>query len=145
MKLYDAISTRKSCRTFKKEPLSNEKLEAIENAVKSFDVLYPDVTLHYRFAQETKGFFNVKAPYYLIISGTGDKRDQEAAGFLFQQLMLWLSLHGIGAVWMGGSKVPAKGWSSNDIIPIAFGAPEGPINRTTAELNGKRFLRLRTM
>lgn len=137
MKLYDAIAIRKSCRKFSTEPLNAAKLQAMEAAIASFDLLYEDVKLSYRFVKRTKGMFNVLAPHYLLISGTGDVREQEAAGFLFEQLMLWFATQGIGAVWLGGSKDTSKQLSAFDIIPIAFGTPEVVIHREIAEFKRK--------
>ena len=137
MDLFDSISRRKACRHYVAEPLSDKELLEIETALKAFKPLYPDAPLDYRFASETKGIFHVKAPHYLIISGEGKKGEEENAGFIGQQLMLWLDSHELGGVWLGASKDATKGRSKFDIIVLAFGKPEGWPHRKISEFKRK--------
>lgn len=137
MDLFDSISRRKACRNYLAEPLSEKQLAEIKTALNTFKPLYPDTPLDYRFASETKGIFHVKAPHYLIISGQGKEGEEENAGFIGQQLMLWLNSHDLGGVWLGGSKDAAKERSGSDIIVLAFGKPEGSSHRTMSEFKRK--------
>ncbi len=139
MDLFDSISQRKSCRKYIAKPLSKEQLEEIKTALNTFEPLYPDTPLNYRFTTETKGMFHVKAPHYLIISGQGKKGEQENAGFIGQQFMLWLNSHELGGVWLGASKDATKAHNSSDIIVIAFGKPDGSPHRTLSEFKRKRI------
>lgn len=137
MDLFDSISRRKACRKYVAEPLSEMQLEEIETALHTFKPLYPDAPLSYRFASETKGVFHVKAPHYLVISGQGKKGEEENAGFIGQQLMLWLDSHELGGVWLGASKDATKERSNLDIIVLAFGKPEGSPHRAISEFKRK--------
>lgn len=139
MDLFDSISRRKACRNYVAEPLREELLVEIETALNTFKPLCPDAPLNYRFASETKGIFHVKAPHYLVISGQGKKGEEENAGFIGQQLMLWLDAHGLGGVWLGASKDATKERSSLDIIVLAFGKPEGSPHREISEFKRKQI------
>lgn len=137
MDLFDSISRRKSCRKYTGQPLNNGQLDAVEAAIAGFEPLYPDLPLSYRFVAETKGMFHVQAPHYLIVSGQGKEGEQENAGFLFQQLVLWFDAHDIGCVWLGKSKGLEENTAGKDIITIAFGLAEGSVHRGQAGFQRK--------
>lgn len=139
MDLFDAINRRKSCRKYISEQLSVKQLEEIEAVLKTFDPLFTDAPLSYRFTTEVAGMFHVKAPHYLIISGQGKEGEQENAGFIGQQCMLWLNAHELGSVWLGASKDATAQRDSSDIIVIAFGKPEGSPYREEAEFKRKNI------
>lgn len=137
MNLYDAITTRKSTRKFTIKSLSDKELDEMIITLKKFDLLYSDIKLDYRIVSDTKGMFNVLAPHYLIISGQGKKYEKENAGFVGEKFVLWLHTKGIGSVWQGKSKDKGKGYSKNDIIVIAFGRAEVPIERELSQFKRK--------
>lgn len=130
MDLFEAMWRRKSCRKLSEDAFSADELAAIDEAVAGFDRLYPDVELHHQFFTKAKGKFGVKAPQYLMISGNGDPRDPESAGFLYEQLILWFDMNGIGSVWLGetcDAQVGSKG--ANDILAIGFGHSHESVHR----------------
>ncbi len=137
MDLYHSISRRKSCRKYTQEPLTTSQLDEIKNALDSCEPLYPDAPITYRFTSETKGMFHVKAPHYLVFSGTGKDGEQENAGFIGQKLMLWLDAHELGGVWLGASRDATKQHTKRDIIVLAFGKPEGTPHRKRSEFKRK--------
>jgi nitroreductase len=57
----------------------------------------------------------------------------ENAGFMFEQLVLWLSANNIGSVWLGGTKDEQPDPEGHDLITIAFGEPTVPIHRSESE------------
>jgi nitroreductase len=129
MELYSSIFQRKSSRKYDMQPLSEKMLEEIEEAVKGFEPLYPDIKLEHRYAKKAKGQFFVKAPHYLVISGQGSEGELEAVGFLYQQLVLWLDARGIGSVWLGSTKDAEAEDTSKDIIVLAFGNTMEDVHR----------------
>ena len=137
MDLFNSISQRKSCRKYIDEPFTLTELEEVKEALEGFEPLLPDLPLNYRFESRTKGMFHVKAPHYLIISGKGKEEQEENAGFIGQQLMLWLNARGLGGVWLGGSKDASENRKSSDIIVIAFGKIQGSPNRQLSEFKRK--------
>lgn len=137
MNLFEAISRRKSCRSYAGQPFDRERLEEIRRAIDGFESLYPDVPLAYRFAAQTKGLFKAEAPHYLIVSGQGKNGEPESAGFIYQQLVLWFDTHDIGSVWLGMAKDLAQNHDGKDIITIAFGQPKGEVHRGESEFKRK--------
>lgn len=137
MDLYHSIGRRKSCRNYKQEPLAPSQLAEMKQALDSFEPLYPDAPIEYRLTSETKGMFQVKAPHYLVFSGRGEEGEQENAGFIGQQLMLWLDAHDLGGVWLGASKDATAQRTREDIIILAFGEPEGSPHRAVSEFRRK--------
>ena len=133
MDLFDYIYKRKSCRKYILEPFSSDDLKEIKNKLDSFELLFKDAPISYRFVSETKGLFHVLAPHYLIFSGVGKEGEQENVGFVGQQLMLWLNSQNIGAVWLGASWDVSSDYSSSDIVVIAFGRSDGSIFRDVSE------------
>ena len=137
MDLFHAIYQRKACREYLDEPFSQEELAEVEAVIKGFDALFPKVTLDYRFIKKTKGMFHVEAPQYLVISGSGKEGEQENAGFIGEQFILWLNTRGFGATWLGASKDADKNQKHKDIIVIAFGKVKGSPNRKLSEFKRK--------
>jgi len=137
MDLYISVFKRKACRDFTQEPLSDETLEEIFQAIEAFQPLYPDVPLSYRLVSQTKGLFRVQAPHYLIVSGEGRDGEKESCGFIFQQLTLWFNAHGIGSVWLGVAKEKKHGRNQRDLMTLAFGMTKGSVDRRVDEFNRK--------
>lgn len=130
MDLYSSIFRRKSCRSYTGQPCSSAQLKELEAAIAGFRQLYADVPLQYRLVQEVKGTFKAAAPHFLIVHGQGKAGEMESAGFLFEQLVLWLDANGIGSVWLGNAKDSAQPDAGNDIITIAFGEGSEPVHRS---------------
>lgn len=139
MNLYNAISKRKATRQYLDTPLDSKVLDGMIEKLKSFELLYLDSPLEFRVVNHTKGFFNVEAPHYLIISGKGSIHEKENAGFVGQRFVLWLHTIGIGSVWLGASKDKGKARSKNDIIVIAFGNAKVSIERELSEFKRKKI------
>lgn len=139
MNLYPSISTRKSCRSYDPSPLDPATLAQIDDAIKTFTPLIPDAPLSWRIVNQVKGFYHVRAPHYLIISGKGQTDEKVNAGFLFQQLVLWFDAMNLGCVWLGESKDAGAARAKTDIITIAFGRPIEPAHRTAQEFKRKEI------
>lgn len=137
MDLYSSIERRKSCRKYNMAPLALDVLESIRDAVGGFEPLYPGVPFGQRFIAQAKGGFLVKAPHYLIVSGQGKAGEPEAAGFLFEQLSLWMAAKGIGSVWLGGAKDVEPNRDGVDLIALAFGTPAEAIHRERTDFSRK--------
>ncbi|MBA4698262.1 MAG: hypothetical protein H2212_02410 [Ruminococcus sp.] len=137
MNLYNSIFQRKSSRKYVMQPLPQQLLIDMENSIKGFEQLYPNLPLEYRFAKKTKGMFSAKAPHFLIISGQGRPGELESAGFLFQQLVLWMDAKEIGSVWLGSAKDTESSGSKKDIITLAFGQSTEEVHRVKNSFNRK--------
>lgn len=133
MNLYNSIFQRKSCRDYDMQPLDAALIQQIEAAITGFEPLYSDGRLSYRFCSKVAGRFTVKAPHYLVICGDGSPGELENAGFVYQQLCLWLDAMGLGCVWLGSSRDSERGRDENDLIVLAFGKTLGSNHRSAAE------------
>lgn len=137
MDLFNYIFKRKSCRKYILEPLSSNQLNNIKKKLDSFELLFKDAPISYRFVSETKGMFHVLAPHYLVFSGVGKDGEQENVGFIGQQLMLWLNSQNIGGIWLGATRDVRPDRSNSDIVVIAFGRSATPIFRELSEFKRK--------
>lgn len=137
MDLYQFINRRKSSRDYTQELFSAEELASFEGVINEFAPLYADVPLKYRFTTKTKGLYNVKAPLYLVVSGEGNEREIESAGFLVEHFVLWLDSQDFGSVFLGSSKDVDKNLSGKDLIVLAFGTTEGPVHRDISAFKRK--------
>ena len=139
MDLYNQIFLRKSCRKYDMTPLESTCLEEIEAFIKTMSPLFPHVTISHRLAgpDGVKGMLAPKAPHYLIISGKPDPHRDLCAGFLFQQLDLYLSARGLGSCWLGVTKGRKTPSGEPDILSICFGKAQGSATRTGAEFKRK--------
>jgi nitroreductase len=85
-----------------------------------------------------RGLFAVKAPHYLIISSEAKERYLPNAGFMLQQMDLYLQSIGLGSCWLGGAKPPAKSNLPLDfVILLAFGKPQASPHRSLSEFKRK--------
>ncbi len=139
MNLYTEITRRKSTRKFSDEKLDNSFLNEILEKLNTFSKL-SNVELKFRLVSETKGMYHVLAPHYLIISGDNQELVEENAGFIGQQLILWLSSNNIGSVWLGKSKAIDN--NKNDIITIAFGKSVDSIYRNQKDFKRKELVEI---
>lgn len=97
---------RKSVRAYSSQKFSDETKLEIAQAIKHLTPLYDDAITNFKLVPENlingeiKGRA-VKAPYYIIISA--DKADGylENAGYMAEQLVIWLVEKGIGSCYCG--------------------------------------------
>jgi len=120
-------------------PLPVERLQEIEDFIAGMRPLLPDVAIQHRIVEpdQVKGMLAPKAPHYLVISGVPSPHRDLCAGFLFQQLDLYLSAMGIGACWLGATKGREAAGDDEDILAICFGMPVGSVTRTADEFKRK--------
>ena len=137
--LYESIFTRKSCRSYDMTPLSEEELSNLLGKIATFKTLDPNVKLSIQVAHsiDVRGVFKAEAPHYLIISGTGAKREAINAGFLFEQWTLYASAQGYGCVWLGATRPKSENNGAKTIVVIAFGRTNEPHTRTYDEFDRK--------
>lgn len=111
-------------------PLEQSKLENIENFANSLPMLFPDTTVKYKIIsyEEEKHYFThafaVKAPHYLILTSSRADNYLINAGYLMQQISLYMTAKGLGSCYMGTAR-PKKALmeelEENYVITLAFG------------------------
>lgn len=141
--MYEAIYVRKSVRSYKKEVIDNKILSGILAFADEIEPIFPgigirlevidNVTKHNRVG----GIVNVKAPYYLALySQKKEKRDLNA-GYIMEQISLYLCAKGIGSCFLGMAKRRDKKMEEDGyefVIALAFGMPKGALLRNDYEV-----------
>ena len=118
MKLEEQIYLRKSCRKYLDEPVN---LDLIDEFMSNVKPLNEDIKYRYEFLKqnEVSSKMHFKAPYYLAIYSDIKENYMVNAGFIFQQLCLYLQSQGIGSCWLGLGSPKKK--DSEFVILISFG------------------------
>lgn len=137
MELKDMIGRRKSVRSYTNEPVDEETLREIEAFIAEIKPLEPDIRVAWEIvpASRVKCILPWKAPQLVAIYAEDKEGALENAGFLFQQLDLYLQGRGLGACWLGMGR-PDQQLVAKDGLPfcmlLAFGYPKGETLRENA-------------
>lgn len=111
--LYPMISKRKSFHLFRNcgnEHISEEELGEIKKAWESFEPLCPDIKTAIRIIPASKVAFKRDAEYCVLIYSEEKQNWLQNAGYLGQQLDLWLASKNIGSLWFGIGKPDEPAW-----------------------------------
>ncbi|MBQ8815632.1 MAG: nitroreductase family protein [Lachnospiraceae bacterium] len=141
---YEAVFNRCSVRKYKMELIPADFFKKLNKFLEGLSPLYPDIDWKFVLFNamddegSTKGLFRVKAPYYLVCFTENDKNAWKQAGYLTEQVVLYLTAHGIGTCYQGGARAvldeAPEGMGQR--IVVAFGYPEGDLYRESG--NAKR-------
>ena len=110
MNLYEAVYARRSVRNYRMEPLDDTILKGIPDFLNEVEPLFPDIRTEIRIVnrrtekEKIGGFCNVKAPYYVALYSESKEKSDMNAGFLMEQLSLYLETRGIGSCFVGMAK-----------------------------------------
>ena len=151
MNSYEAIYYRKSVRKYSMTVIPPETLDRLRNCARHLKRLDPSIDYQVDILDLTRnkiklmGPFRVKAPYYLMISVDKSKEDAMLeAGYLAEQLVLYLTAKDIGTCYQGGLRclnmAPARGLKQ--AMLIAFGYGENKIYRNQEQARRKKLSRL---
>ena len=104
---YDTIFKRKSFHLFRgvgNDRITQGELDAIEKAYNEFDALYPEIKTAIKILPASKVNFKRDAEYCILIYS--EKKDNYLmnAGYIGEQLDLYLVQHDIGSLWYGIGK-----------------------------------------
>jgi nitroreductase len=149
--LYQAIFKRKSVRNYEGGPLDAGTMSGIEAFLKTLRSMDPDIRTEIRIIENSKvrGLFKVDAPHFLAFFSEVKEGHLTNAGFMLQQVDLFLSSTGIGSCWQGGPK-PVKGVVGPSglefTIAMAFGRPaEGLQRRSVSEFKREPMAKITSM
>ena len=125
-KLYEAIFKRKSIRKYKKEKLSEEKIEKIKKFLKDAKILDKDINYEYKIvnSDNIKSLLPIKSPHYLQFFSEEKENHLINTGFILQQLDLYLTVEGLGSCWFGMAKPKKEIIAKSNyeyIITLVFG------------------------
>jgi hypothetical protein len=129
MNLKEQIFVRMSCRDYSDDEIDMDLIHDFMSGVRALDD-----SLRYDYEILNASEVNIRtrwsAPYYLAINCEKGELYLENAGFVFQQLSLYLQGLGIGSCWVGMASPKRK--SEGFVIAMAFGKSEN----MTRDLNG---------
>ena len=133
--LYPTIYKRKSIRRYESTPLDQATLEKITNRLNHLKPLIENIKTELKIlpANTVNGLFAAKAPHYLAIFSEEKEGYLTNAGYVLQQMDLYLSANGLGSCWLGvakPSKEFIKGSKLKFVISLAFGRPAEQLHRT---------------
>jgi nitroreductase len=146
MNTFDVIFSRRSIHHFLYEKVDWEIIQGILDYANNLPMLMKDIAVEYKLVsnvEKSQGFHGplaVKAPYYICISSE-DKEDYLLnAGYLMQQLSLYIEAKGLGTCFMGYAN-PGKALKSTMkfkyVYALAFGKTDKPLYRDSS--NAKRL------
>ena len=140
--LYDFMFKRKSIRKYSEKPLENKTLKEIEEYSKTLTKLFPNIKTELKVikSKDVK-LVSSKAPYYIAFFSEDKKGYLTNAGFMLEQMDLFLSSNAIGSCWIGvGSPVKEieNKFDLKFVILLAFGNAEEKLYRENlSEFNRK--------
>lgn len=133
MNLYEAIFARNSVRKYRMEILDDKIIKGIQDFIDKLEPLFPGIKTKVNIIHALKdkpkfsGIVNAKAPYYLAIYIEDKEKSEMNAGYIMQQLALYLTVKGLGSCYQGmaikkDKKMEAEGLKCNMVM--AFGMPK---------------------
>nr|WP_276536693.1 nitroreductase family protein [Tissierella carlieri] len=131
---YDIIFKRKSIRKYDLSSLDNNILQELLDYIGNLKPMYKNIEVQMKIVtgEVVRNLFPIKAPYYLLVYSEEKEKHITNAGFMLQQVDLFLSANGIGSCWAGltqPKKEIANESKLNYIIALAFGKPAENIHR----------------
>ena len=118
-KLYDMIFKRKSFHLFRdlgEQRISQEELMEIEDVWKQLDPLYPDIKTAVRIVPAEMTTCKRGEEYCILIYSEAKDGYLQNAGYLGEQLDLYLVSRNIGSLWFGIGKVEEKQFNGLDFV-----------------------------
>jgi nitroreductase len=132
--LYQTIFKRKSVRKIDPSPLDQVTLERITSQFSVVKPMLPGIRTEMKLmtSKDVRGMFKVDAPHFLAIFSEEKEGFLLNAGFMMQQMDLFLSANGIGSCWQGGpkpTKEAEKVAGLEFVVLLAFGKPLEKVHR----------------
>lgn len=139
MTLYEAIYVRKTTRNFSMEPVRGELISSILEYEEELIPYNPDIQTKIEIIgnqdakARLKGLLTVNAPYYLVLYSEKKEGCFLNAGYMMEQMALYLNSRGIGVYCLRNVHAK-KGYDINenlhDLIILAFGLPKTELYKT---------------
>lgn len=132
--LYEAIFKRKSIRKFDLTPLEENILTEISVYMSALKPLYTNIKTEIKLISqnEVKSMMAIKAPHYIVISAERKEGYLTNAGFMLQQMDLFLSANDVGSCWCGMAKPTKEVLAASElefVIVLAIGKAVEPLYR----------------
>ena len=115
MNLYEAIGSRHSVRKYSDrevpERLRAQILAYFEKTSRLNDRIRTELEIldNTKKKAEVKVWWKTDAPYYLAFYSEPEEGFERNAGYIMEQLILYMTVKGLGTCYLGGSRVKADG------------------------------------
>ena len=136
MNLYEAISCRHSIRKYADreitETLRGQILSYFEKTSRLNDRIRVEAVIldNTNGKADVHGLWKVDAPYYLAIYSEQEEGFERNAGYLMEQMVLYMTAKGLGTCYLGVAQPKQKMLGGKKyLMMIAFGYPEGKLYR----------------
>lgn len=144
-KLYQTIYKRKSVRKYKEDKLEPSQLQNIKKFLEKAEALEPEIKFETKIvdADFVKSLIPIKAPHYLQFFSEEKNNYLLNAGFILQQLDLYLSAENLGSCWFGLAKPTKEIIADSEleyVITLAFGQPQAESQRSSIEEFSRKSL-----
>lgn len=142
MNLFEAIFVRKSVRSYTDDALSPQMLEDILTQFDEIRGLFGGIETELAIFDNRKGEYRmlgmvgVKSPYYLVLYSEEKDRAMMNAGYLMEQLSLYLCTRGLGSCFIGNPMIRKKYQRRGNkkmMVVLAFGKARGNCSRKQIE------------
>lgn len=139
MNSYEAILKRKSIRKYKQESLPDLTIRQILNFAKKVTAIDAAIRVEVKILDykkgegDIKGLWKVDAPYYLVFFSEDKEGYEKNAGYILEQIVLYLVTKALGSCYMGAARakdVEIPGMKQ--VMLLAFGRPEANLYRDSA-------------
>ena len=140
--LKSFINKRKSCRDYIMLSLDENILEDIKQHIKTIKPLYENIKTEVKFdtLKNLKGRFMIKSPHYIVFYSENKPEYLVNAGFILEQLGLYLTSIGLGCCFLGLTKPKEqKDKELQFIITMAFGNSKDSPYRAANEFKRKNM------
>jgi nitroreductase len=136
--LYQTIYKRKSIRKYEQTKLSQAQLQDIEDFLNEAELLDPEIKFETKIVDSdaVKSLIPIKAPHYLQFFSEAKGDYLLNAGFILQQLDLYLSNNDLGSCWFGMAKPKKEIIAESDleyVITLVFGNSKEENHRDSIE------------
>lgn len=141
--LSKTIYTRRSCRSYEKSTIDSESLSKIHSFLGNTKTLYPEIKISFEILDKSRVSCLLPWKTENAVAVYTEKREEAYvnAGFIIQQLDLYLQSMGYGACWLGMGKPKGKVKNKDGLdfaIMLAFGNPKGDaVRHDLSEFNRK--------
>ncbi|CCU80838.1 nitroreductase [Halanaerobium saccharolyticum subsp. saccharolyticum DSM 6643] len=136
--LYQTIYKRQSVRKYEQAKLSQDQLQDIEDFLNKAELLDPEIKFETKIvdSEAVKSLIPIKAPHYLQFFSEAKGDYLLNAGFVLQQLDLYLSKNDLGSCWFGMAKPKKEIIAESDleyVITLVFGNSKAENHRDSIE------------
>ena len=136
MNLYEAIRKRQSVRLYEEKEIPENLLAAIRLFGQRLSLTESQIKTEIKIVSrkntdpKLKGMWKVHAPYYLIFYSEKAYGYERNAGYVLEQISLYMTSRGLGSCFLGGchaAELSVEGMEQ--IMVMAFGYAEGELYR----------------